>query len=176
MKKMAFVLVCLTFLVSCKQVTKVEFKKAVEIEMGNIKKEAAIFQATFVFTNLTEEEFSIKSLKLHFKIDGRDIGTIYNEDPKKIRGHSEFDIPIKYTYTTAPVVDNNETPESVYLIELEGNLFLKDKNGKEIVVPVKHKSSYTYKTKKEERLEKKEQRKAEKEQRKAEKKQLKNKT
>ena len=175
MKNTVLFLLSFVLLISCEQETKVKFKKATALDMGNIKKAVADFKIVFVFENLTEVEFGIKNLKVHLKIDGKDIGTIFNKDAKKIRGHSEFSIPVKYEYKTESVIADNEAPESIYLIEMEGILTLEDKSGKELKVPVKHKSSYTYKTKKEERIERKEQRKAEKELRKAEKKQLKSK-
>lgn len=169
MRSFVVFVLCLMLFFSCKQETKVEFKKAADIDMGNIKKANANFKTVFVFENLSNEEFDVKNLKAHLKIDGKDIGTIFNKDVKNIRGHSEFSIPIKYEYKTEPVISANENPENVYLIEIEGILKLKDKAGKEFDIPLKHKSSYTYKTKKEERIEQREQKKAEKKLRKAEK-------
>jgi hypothetical protein len=51
---------------------------------------------------------------------------------------------------------------------------LKDKSGKEIVVPIKHKESYEYKTNKEERRDNRQEKKEEKEKRKEERKKEKN--
>ncbi|HMU98274.1 MAG TPA: hypothetical protein PLC61_00140 [Chitinophagales bacterium] len=177
MKKITIIaLFSILLFTSCKQETKVEFKKVADIDMGNLKKPIANLLAVFVFENLAEEEFDVRNLKVHLKIDGKDIGTIFNKEAKNVRGHSEFSIPVKYEYKTEPVIGNNEDPENVYLIEMEGVLTLRDKAGKEFEVPLKHKSSYTYKTKKEERKEKREQRKAEKALQKAEKEKLKSKS
>lgn len=172
MKKFILLIGCFVLFTACTQEIKVEYKKTAEVEIGNLKKDIANFKSTFVFLNLTEEDLVVRELKVNLKIDGKDIGTIYSRDAKAIRGHSEFSIPVKYEFEAAKIVENKE-PETVYLIELDGKLRVRDKAGKEFDVPIKYKEGYTYKTKKEERLEKKEQKKIEKEKRKAEKKQLK---
>lgn len=165
MKKWIFVLATLlAFVISCKQEVKVEFKKATQTQLGNIKKEEANFKTVLVCLNLSEEDFDFKDVVLDFKIDGKEIGTIFEEKTKKIKGHSEFSIPIKYNYETKYILDPNEEPEHLYLVELSGKMTLKDKSGKEFVIPIKHKESYEYKTNKEERKEERQQRKEEKKQ------------
>ena len=174
MKQLSIVFVSVLLLaISCTQEVKVEFVKAAQTEMGNIKKEEANFKTVLVCLNLVEEEFEFKDAILDFKIDGKEIGTIFEEKAKRIRAHSEFTIPIKYNYETKHILDPNEEPEHLYLIELSGKMTLKDKNGKEIVVPIKHKESYEYKTNKEERKDNREERKEERQQRREEKKQTK---
>lgn len=177
MKNIHYILILSFFIFyACKQEVKVEFVKAAQTEMGNIKKEDANFQTVLVCINLVEEEFEFKDAILDFKIDGKEIGTIFEEKAKRIRAHSEFTIPIKYNYETKNILDPNEEPEHLYLIELSGKITLKDKNGKEIVVPIKHKESYEYKTNKEERKDNRQERKEERKQRKEEKKQAKQET
>lgn len=153
---------------------KIDFVKAAQTEMGNLKKESANFWTVLDFINLSEEEFDFKDVVLDFKIDGKEIGTIFLEKAKKIKTHSEFNIPIKYSYETKHGLDPTEKPEHLYLLELSGKMTLKDKSGKEIVVPIKHKKATNTKpTKKKEEIIDKE-RKEEKEKRKEERKKEKN--
>jgi hypothetical protein len=168
MYKNVVVFVLISLLVyACKQEIKIEFVKAVQTDMGNIKKESANFKTVLAFLNLAEEEFEVKDVILDFKIDGKEMGTILEEKARKVKAHSEFNIPVKYEYETKRILDPNAEPEHLYLIELSGKLTLRDKNGKEIVVPVRHKESYEYKTNKEERIENREERKKRREERKA---------
>jgi len=174
MKRLSILIVSVFVLFACTQDPKIEFVKAAQTEMGNLKKENPNFSTVLDFINLSEEEFDFKDVVLDFKIDGKEIGTIFVEKAKKIKTHSEFNIPIKYSYETKHVLDPAEEPEHLYLIELSGKMTLKDKSGKEIVVPIKHKESYEYKTNKEERKDNRQEKKEEKEKRKEERKKEKN--
>lgn len=147
---------------------KIEFVKAVGTEMGNIQKETARFRTTLVFLNLTEDEYEVKDVVLDFKIDGKDVGTIFDKNNKKIKPHSEFSIPLKYAYETKDIIGSNEEPEHVYLLEANGNLTCKDKLGNEFQIPVSVKESYDYKTNKEIRIEEKQTKKEERQERREE--------
>jgi LEA14-like dessication related protein len=138
---------------SCAHKSGIEYSKVASIDMGNLKKENARFAAIIAFNNISENPFVVKNLVLDLKIDGKDIGTILVKNPKEVRPNSEFTLETNYMYESGRLLKPGEEPAEVYLIQLEGELTLKDKNGEELTVPVKYKASYAYLTKKEERIE-----------------------
>jgi hypothetical protein len=165
MKKMKkIVLYCLVFILftACQTEKKtIEFKKLVNLELGNLQKENATLRATAVFMNISKEEFHLKDLVLDFSIDGKDVGTIVSKSDKVIQPNSEFSIPIKYSYETKAFILENHEPATTYAIQLLGDLTLKNAKGEDVATKVKYAETYEYLTKKEERVEKREDRKEE---------------
>lgn len=147
---------------SCVNKSGVEYSKVADVDLGNLKKDNAQFTSIVVFNNISEDSYVVKNLVLDLKIDGNDIGTILTKIPKGVRPHSEFSIDVDYLFETNKIIKAGEGPSDVYLVQLEGDLTLKDNDGQEITVPVKYKASYAYKTNKEERIEKRKERKEEK--------------
>ena len=145
---------------SCVNKNSIQYSKTTGVELGNLKKEDARFNAILVFNNISPDQFVVKDLVLDFKIDGKDIGTILVKNPKDVRPHSEFNVSVDYMYEPSRILKAGEEPSDVYLVELDGDLTLKNNEGKEVTVPVKYKASYAYKTGKEERIEKRKERKA----------------
>ena len=158
-KNLLFILACSLLLLSCTPQNGVEFNKVASIELGNLKKEQTKLNAILLFNNISENSFVVKNIVLDLKIDGKDIGTILVKQPKEVRAHSEFSIPISYAYDTQPIINPGEEPADVYLVQLSGDLTLKDKNGEEFTVGVSYKEPYAYLTKKEERIDKRKERK-----------------
>lgn len=159
-KNLLLVLACSLLLVSCVHQSGIEFHKVGVIELGNLKKEQTKLTAILVFNNISDNSFVVKNIVLDLKIDGKDIGTILVKQPKEVRPHSEFSIPVSYAYDTQPIITPGEEPADVYLVQLSGDLTLKDKDGEEVTVAVNYKEPYAYLTKKEERIEKRKERKA----------------
>lgn len=158
-KNLFFVLSASLLLLSCVHQGGVEFNKVGSIELGNLKKEHAKLNAILLFNNISDESFTVKNVVLDLKIDGKDIGTILVKQPKTVRPNSEFSVPVSYVYATGTVLSPGEEPADVYLVQLSGDLTLKDAKGKEVTVAVKYKEPYAYLTKKEERIEKRSERK-----------------
>lgn len=170
MYKLLILLCSLTLLTSCQEDKKeIEFKKIVNLNLGNLSKENAKLNATVVFMNLTEQEFDMQDLVLDLSVDGKDIGTIVSKITKKIQPNSEFSIPVHYTYETKEIVQEGHDPSSTYAVQLLGDLTLLNAKGEEITCKVKFADTYEFLTKKEERIEKREERKKRREERKEEK-------
>lgn len=162
MKKLLYLALTLLLFSACNKDKKsIEFKKIVNLDLGNLAKENATIRATAVFMNITDEEYHLKDLVLDFTIDGKNVGTIVSKTDKVIQPNSEFSIPIKYSYETNAFKLENHEPASTYAIQLLGDLNVKDKNGQDISTKVKFAETYEYLSNKEERIEKRENRREE---------------
>ena len=165
MKNIIIVLFATLLFTACSEEKKdIEFKKMVNVHLGNLEKENAKLNATAIFMNLSDQEYDLKDMTLDFTIDGKDVGTVVTKISKKIKANSEFSIPIQYTYETSAIIEEGHDPSTTYAIQLLGNLTVKNTSGEEISAPVKFASTYEFLTKKEERIE---QRKDKKEERKS---------
>lgn len=170
MNKLVIALVALFAFSACKEDKKdIEFKKIVNLDLGNLSKENAKLNATAVFMNLSDKEFELKDLVLDFSIDGKDIATVVTKISKKIQPNSEFSIPIHYSYETNSFIEEGHDPSTTYAVQLLGDLTVKDTKGEEMATGIKFASTYEYLTKKEERIEKREERKKRREEKKMEK-------
>ncbi|MCB0506749.1 MAG: hypothetical protein R2739_10500 [Chitinophagales bacterium] len=159
MKKIIYVSILCLFFVACQNDKKtVEFKKVVDVEMGNLSKESAKLSAIAVFMNISQDTFYVKDLVLDYTIDGKDVGTIVTKSNKTIYPNSEFNIPIKYIYETTSFKPEENTATSTFAVQLIGNLNIKNNKGETLSIKVKHAQNYTYIDKKEIRKDKREER------------------
>lgn len=171
MQKILFILLATLSFTACKNEEKtIEFKKVVNLNLGNISKENATVTATAVFMNYTDKELNLKDLVLDFTVDGKDVGTIVTKKDIVIAPKAEFSVPIKYPYETSSFKVEGHEPSTTYSVQLSGNLTAKDANNEEFTSSVKYASSYEYLTKKEIREEKRETRKEERQQKREERK------
>ncbi len=168
MHKIIIVLLSVLLFTSCKNEKKdIEFKKIVNIDLGNLTKGNSTLRGTAVFMNLSDEEFNLKDLVLDFTIDGKDVGTVVTKMTKNIKPNSEFSIPFQYSYETNSFVAEGQDPASSYAIQLLGDLTTKNINAEEINTTIKYATTYEYLTKKEIRIDKREERKKRREERKS---------
>jgi hypothetical protein len=143
--------------VSCRHEKKsIEFKKLANLDLGNISRSTATVTGVAVFTNLTDQEYTLKTLVLDFTIDGKDIGTIVMKPKKTIQPNSEFSVPIEYTYNTRSFIQEEEDPASTYAVELLGDLIVKNTKDEELSTTLKFATTYEYLTRREKRMEKRE--------------------
>ena len=171
MRNLFILLFSALIIVSCNEDKQdIEFKKMVNLDLGNLSKENAKLTATAIFMNLSDQEFDLKDLVLDFTIDGKDVGTVVTKISKKIKPNSEFSIPVQYTYETNSFIEAEHDPATKYTVQLLGDLTLKNTKGEDVMTAVKYATTYEYLTKKEERLEKREERKKKREEKKAAKK------
>jgi hypothetical protein len=136
----------------------IDFKKMANFDLGIITKKTATLHGVAVFTNLTDEELTVKDMVLDFTVDGKDIGTIVVKTKKIIQPKSEFSIPVEYTYDTRRFVEEGSQPADTYAVELLGDLVTKNQKEKETSTAVKFATTYEYLTKREKRLERKQRR------------------
>lgn len=146
----------------------VEFKRIDNFDMGNLSKENAKLKGVAVFTNLSEDNMTIKDMVLDFSVEGKDIGTIVVKSNNKVAAKSEFSIPFQYNYDTDAIKVDGHEPSSTYAVTLKGSLTLLNASKKEIQADLKFSTSYEYLTKQEvrqqkrdDRIEKRKQRKEE---------------
>ncbi|MCB9032903.1 MAG: hypothetical protein H6553_03620 [Chitinophagales bacterium] len=174
MKKTLFSFITILLIFSaCKQETAIEYKKTVDVKFSNLQKNNPKINGIMLFHNISENELTVKDLILTLRIDGKPIGTIKEKEYKAVKPNTEFSIPFKYNFEKNEIVAENQVPADVYLVELEGDLTMIAKDGKEFVIPIQYKEAIDYHDKQAEKDEKKaskkEMKKAKKELKKAEK-------
>lgn len=180
MQKIVFILSLLFTVSACQQDrNNVEFKRVDNLDMGNLSKGDAKLSGTLVFTNLSENDLSVKDIVMDYTVDGKDIGTVVVKSGKKITAKAEFSIPFQYNYNTSALKLQDHDPSAKYAIVLKGKITLLDATNKEVTADIKYSESFEYHTKQEIRQQKrddrKEQRKERREQRKERREQRKNK-
>ncbi len=180
MQKIVFILSLLFTVSACQQDrNNVEFKRVDNLDMGNLSKGDAKLSGTLVFTNLSENDLSVKDIVMDYTVDGKDIGTVVVKSGKKITAKAEFSIPFQYNYNTGALKLQGHDPSAKYAIVLKGKITLLDATNKEVTADIKYSESFEYHTKQEIRQQKrddrKEQRQERREQRKERREQRKNK-
>ncbi len=171
MKRITILLLATLALTACKTEKKtIEFKKIVNLDLGNMSKESAKIRGTAVFMNLSDEAYTLKDMVLDFTIDGKDVGTVVIKTNKVVQPNSEFSVAIQYPYETTSVVEAGHDPSSSYAVQLIGDLNAVNEQKEEISASVKFADTYKYQTPKEQRQENRDTRKEERKQRREERK------
>jgi hypothetical protein len=171
MQKIIVFLLVILSLNACQSDRKgVEFKRIDNLDLGNLSKGAAKMKGTAIFTNLSDDNLTIKDMILDFSVDGKDVGTIVTKSNNTVAGKSEFSVPFQYSFDTDALKVEGHDASSTYAVLLKGTLTLLDANKKEVKSELKFSTSYEYKTNKEIRQDKRDDRKEKREQRREERK------